>query len=337
MKPGSQSTSSRRTEPVRVSPGLFLAAARRLVSQSNVDVESAARRLVEGAGRHEIDLGMAYATLAPGCPADAPIARQACLAVRGSGRTAMLFLSEPADSLGSERDQAEEARACVEAACGMLRAEHAHEVTLAQALPEPEEAWAVGVLHSAGFIDVGTLRYMRRERAGRVAAPSEAGPWPDGVTVLRVDQLSEARGDTDSRLLRAMDRTYVETRDCPELCGLRETADILDSHRHTGQYDPSLWWLVLHNNSPAGCVLLNRCPEHRTVELVYLGLGPELRGKGLSKPLLSMGIARARQGNPSWSVTCAVDERNAAAIRLYESLGFEPYGRRRALVRDLAR
>ncbi|MCE7974722.1 MAG: GNAT family N-acetyltransferase [Leptolyngbya sp. PLA1] len=322
---------------MRVSPGLFLAAARRLVSQSNADVESAARRLVDGAGRHEIDLGLAYVTLVAGNPPDAPVAGHACLAVRGSGRTAMLFLSEPLASLGSERAQAEEARACVEAVCRMLRAEHAHEVTLAQALPEPEEAWAVGVLHAAGFIDVGTLRYMRRERAGRLSAPTEAGPWPEGVSVERLDQLSEADEDPDRLLLRALDRTYVETRDCPELCGLRDTSDILDSHRRTGQYDPSLWWLVKHRGSPAGCVLLNRCPEHRTVELVYLGLGPELRGKGISKPLLSMGIARARQGNPSWSVTCAVDERNAAAIRLYESLGFEPYGRRRALVRDLRR
>jgi len=321
---------------VRVSPGLFLAAARRLVSQSNADVESAARRLVEGAGRHEIDLGMAYATLLPESTPQSPVAGHACLAVKGSGRTAMLFLSEPVASLGPEAAQAGEARACVEAVCRMLRAEHARDVTLAQALPEPEEEWAAGVLRGAGFIDVGTLRYMRRERAGRLAAPTEAGPWPEGVSVTRLDELS-APGEADRLLLRAMDRTYVETRDCPELCGLRDTWDILDSHRRTGQYDPSLWWLVRDKGSPAGCVLLNRCPEHRTVELVYLGLGPELRGKRLSKPLLSMGIARARLSNPSWSVTCAVDERNTAAIRLYESLGFEPYGRRRALVRDLAR
>ena len=36
--------------------------------------------------------------------------------------------------------------------------------------------------------------------------------------------------------------------------------------------------------APAGCMLLNRCPEQRVVELVYIGLAPGLRGRGLSRP-----------------------------------------------------
>ena len=39
----------------------------------------------------------------------------------------------------------------------------------------------------------------------------------------------------------ALDRSYVDTMDCPELCGMRATADILASHKATGEFDPSLW------------------------------------------------------------------------------------------------
>jgi ribosomal protein S18 acetylase RimI-like enzyme len=40
-----------------------------------------------------------------------------------------------------------------------------------------------------------------------------------------------------------------------------------------------------------------------------------------------------RAGWATWSVSCAVDERNEAALRLYEGLGFEAQARRTAMVR----
>ena len=87
-------------------------------------------------------------------------------------------------------------------------------------------------------------------------------------------------------LLEALESSYQDTLDCPELCGLRETPDVLDSHRSTGVFDPALWWMVHVNGQARGCALFNRCPEQRTIELVYLGLSPELRGRGLGKWLL---------------------------------------------------
>jgi ribosomal protein S18 acetylase RimI-like enzyme len=68
---------------------------------------------------------------------------------------------------------------------------------------------------------------------------------------------------------------------------------------------------------------------------VYLGLGQSLRGKGLGRTLLPYCMARARSVVPGWPVTCAVDERNVPALRLYERLGFTVFGRRRALVRPV--
>ncbi len=81
---------------VRITPDLALSAAGRLVSQSNPNIETAAKRLVASAPEHGIDLSLIWATLEPRQGRKAPKVRQACLAVLGAGRTAMLFISEPA-------------------------------------------------------------------------------------------------------------------------------------------------------------------------------------------------------------------------------------------------
>jgi ribosomal protein S18 acetylase RimI-like enzyme len=326
---------------VRVTPELFLPAARRLVSQGNADVESAANRLVESAPRHEIDLTMCFVTVEPKAGRRGPVVRQACLGVRGAGRTAMMFISEPPRQGEDTQAAFEERRACIGAVCEALAAEHGGAVRIAQSLPEPEEDWSQRAFLASGFISVGTLRYLRREASERRGrhAPARDAAWPPGVTVEPLAPAGKPRADlTEAQqrvIVEALDSTYADTLDCPELCGLRETPDVLDSHRRTGQFDPSLWWVARLHGKPRGCMLLNRCPDQRTVELVYLGLAPELRGAGLGARLLSMGIERVRQGHPAWSVTCAVDERNTPAMRLYESLGFAAFGRRVALVRAL--
>jgi len=327
----------------RIGPELHLAAACRLVSQTGSDVEHAARRLVSAAPEHEIDLSMVWATLdAP--PADAlppklPRVRQACLAVYGAGRTVMLFLSEPAPG-GDFGDPAQALRERVEvvgAACAALALDPAR-ARIAQALPDPADVWAIDAYAAAGFLKVGDLTYLRREpsladRAPRLKPSPDTAPWPKGVTVTRLDRLP--MGTADGLLAQALERTYEDTLDCPELCGLRDTADVLDSHRSTGVFDPALWWLLHLDGLPHGCCLLNRCPEGRTVELVYLGLSPPARGRGLGKRLLTNAMTKAREVNPGWSVTCAVDARNAPALALYASLGFRPFGGRIALVRPL--
>lgn len=346
--------------PVRVTQELSHAAARRIVSQAGGDLDAAARRLLASAPQHGIDFSLAFATVEPAA-LDAPVltshhglldgprkggqrltpkqlryaqVRQACLPVLGAGGTAMLFLSEPSASESNPELAAAERAACLVACCEHLSTLPNRRVKIAQALPELDEHWFDEALRLAGFISVGTLSYMRQEplvlmRGKRPAAPE----LPAGVTVRWLSDPSQSQGDAD--LLAALDASYEKTLDCPELCGLRDTADILASHKSTGTLDPSLWMLVTLEGVPAGCVLLSRCPEQRAIELVYLGLGQALRGKGLSKLLLTHAIAKARAQTPGWSVTCAVDERNVPALRLYTGMGFSVFGRRRALVRPV--
>jgi ribosomal protein S18 acetylase RimI-like enzyme len=324
---------------VRGTQELALAVARRIVSQSNPDVDEAAKRLVANAASHGIDLRLAWATM------DTSV-RQACVAVPGSGRTAMMFLSEPmrtGDPGGADiADQ--ERRATVEACCASLAKEHAGRVVLAQALPDPQDRWAVRPLAWAGFESVGTLLYMRRvgqasDRKAGLASDPRRVAWPKGIRVLPITAFAEH--ERDALLIRAMDASYEQTLDCPELCGLRTTQDILASHKASGVFDPSLWWLVLEGSdagAPAlaqvsGCALFSPSPEQRTCELVYLGLAPRARRKGLGKQLLTLALSQAAAIHAGWSMTCAVDQRNVPAVRLYEGLGFRAFARRVALVK----
>lgn len=221
--------------------------------------------------------------------------------------------------------------AVIRAACAAFSADRkagARDTCLAQALPEPGDTWAIRAFNDAGFTHVGDLAYLRRPLHPLPEPP--IAPWPDGVTVRTVRGLDGPVGDR-GLLIEALDRSYAETLDCPELCGMRDTADVLESHRSTGAWDRNLWWLIFLNDQPHGCMLFNRCPDHESVELVYLGLSTQLRGKRIGSALLRLGLSRLA-GSPADHVACAVDLRNTPARRLYENAGFRETGRRIALV-----
>jgi mycothiol synthase len=322
-------------------PELLLPAAMRLVSQHVSNRELAARRFLASAPSHRIDLSLLWVTLKPRTPARrTPVVSQVCLLVPGSGRTAMTFLSEPDPTdPAPERDgrAVAERAACIGAAVTHAASHLTESVKLAQGLPSPSETWSIAAYNQAGFTHAGDLSYIRTSLPHPVQAQQPA-PWPPGIRVVSLRQYAQELGTPerspaiDQALTQALNRSYVDTLDCPELCGLRETPDVLDSHRATGICDPSLWFLVLLNDQPAGCMLLSRCPDQRCVELVYLGLGPEVRGKGLGKHLLHFGIrAITNIGEPE--LCCAVDRRNVPALRLYTGLGFLPFSERVALVK----
>jgi len=342
QSPSSAADGGPRPSPVRLEPDQYLAAAARLVKQTEPHRLAAARRLVSGAARHGIDFSLCWATIDSGLGAAKTVVRQAALAVPGSGRTAMFFVSEPmntGDPGGPLAAEAERA-ACIEAACEHLKtlrtASGRPRVRLAQALPEPGEAWFSQALTRAAFVFVGDLAYMRRhlggpDRAGELAPEKIA--WPEGVRVCRVSDLHGPR-EIDAALLTALDASYEQTLDCPELCGLRETADVLDSHRATGEFDPSMWFVVYAGPEPAGCMLLSRCEDQGSVELVYLGLGPKLRGLGLGSQLMGLGV-RVSASTGLGELACAVDTRNTPALRVYRQAGFTQFGVRRAMVKPL--
>ncbi len=246
--------------------------------------------------------------------------RQACLVVPGSGRSAMTFTSAPSGTA-----EEKELASVVTAALARLPGVH-----ISQALLESHETGANSALIEAGFFSVGVLAYMRRPAPARSDRFKSHSEWPQGVFVRRY------QSSDDPGLIAALDRSYEQTLDCPELCGLRDTSDVLESHRASGHFDPAHWWVAERDRKIEGMLLFNPCPEMGTVELVYVGLAPSLRGCGFGRRLMEHGLAHL-VGTPELHVTCAVDERNAPALRLYGALGFVEFARRFAFVKSLRR
>jgi ribosomal protein S18 acetylase RimI-like enzyme len=303
---------------IRVGPALRPAAADRLVASAATGMEKGrgkpGKRFLTAAAAYQIDLTHFWASVSG---VERTAVREAALLVPGTGRTAMLFCSPPRDAAGVA-----ELAAVIDRACAGLT-----EVALAQALLEPGERAVREAALAAGFVEIGQLAYLRRPmpRVGEFSAPTS---WPAGVSV------TPWRDGEEPELARALEASYVDTLDCPGLCGMRETRDVITSHRGTGQFDPALWWLVRRDGAPEGAMLFNPCPEPASVELVYLGISPALRGHGLGRKLMELGLS-ALGGRSGEGVTCAVDRRNAPALRLYEGLGFASFGERIALVRPL--
>jgi len=308
---------------LRLTPSLFESAAERLVGVPERERTRAARRFVRVAPDHGIDLSKAFVTVERN-RSGAPVAvREVCLPVLGAGGSAMLFISGP----DSRREGGPAERvAVIRSACE--NAGRRHGPLVAQALPEPGEGWAIDALLDAGFTRIGDLAYLRAEISNRAAIPHSGG-------MHLINPQNVERGSEGRRLLgQALEASYIDTLDCPELCGMRSTDDVIDSHRASGQWDPDLWWVLVENGSPRGCMLLSGTPGLDAIELVYLGLAPEARGRGYGRKLLDLGMNSAALRGYG-AMTCAVDLRNTPALRLYEQAGFRPFSRRVALVRRL--
>jgi ribosomal protein S18 acetylase RimI-like enzyme len=135
-----------------------------------------------------------------------------------------------------------------------------------------------------------------------------------------------APGRDESLFAELLERTTIETTDCPELNGLRSGRECLEGHRAAGEYDPALW-LSYHAGGAAVAVLLMTAhPDRRAWEIVYLGVMPEARGRGFGRAIVSDALGRARRAGQD-GVFLAVDCRNAVARRIYLEAGFSPIGR----------
>ncbi|MGQ0626839.1 MAG: GNAT family N-acetyltransferase [Phycisphaerales bacterium] len=261
---------------------------------------------------------------------------EVALAVRSPGRTAVIFAStpqerEPKDALWR---RASAIRAAAIDAGPRLGAR------LAQSLVEPHEEAQIRAFTTAGFMTLATLAYMRRDlrRFGlsTLSARQRSAALPAGLIAVGHAEVQAALGEAGARdlLRRALEASYEGTLDCPALCGLRTTDDVIDSHLCVGEFDPHLWWYVLEGEEPAGCLLFTPIPGNQTIELVYLGLAPRARGRGVADALLSHGL-RALGTRRERTLACAVDKANSPALALYKRWNFSAFTARTALVRGL--
>lgn len=298
---------------VQVGPKRRAEAIERLVSTGRSPDRAAAERFMHYARTNAVRLDGLWSRLGRNGKLTASV-----LAVPSPGRTAMVFATH-----ARSETEVGPIGGLIDHACREIAG---WDVDLAQALLEPGEALETRSFIEAGFRELAVLSYLERP-----LSRSDPPPPPQWPAEARVQPYREA---LDDLLVRILEATYEQTLDCPGLYGLRRTRDIVVGHKATGQFDPSLWTLLWVDEQPAGVVLLNPFPAQRTIELVYIGLAPFARGRGLGRQLLRHALALV-SGRRERSLTLAVDQRNTPALALYQDEGLRPVVHRVALIRPL--
>ncbi len=290
----------------RVPPQRRLEAAAALLRTGPPEAESFLRAL----GARDASAGAFWAVESPAGGYEAAV-----LGVLSPGRTVMCFASPP-----SNRGDVPVLAGVIQRAATELAAEG---VAIAQVLLATQDRLSSAAFEAAGFWDLAILQYMERSATAFPSFDRE---------VLQCVPLPQCGDDL---LAEVLIQTYEASLDCPELHGLRTTPDIIAGHRAMGRYDAQLWSVIHVANRPAGVLLLSCSHEAGVAELVYLGLVPWARGRGLGRAALLHAIRESRRVGCQ-RISLAVDRNNAPAIRLYRSLGFRSLQRRRAMIRQLS-
>lgn len=241
----------------------------------------------------------------------------AALLTRSPGRTAMLYVTPPREP--------EDLAAGVALVAKAISAAESLDVRVVQTLVEPERAETLGMFLEGGMRSIGTLAYLERPRS---RSPVTEPTPPIGISSVAVRPWQPCDRAPLERLLEA---TYIDSLDCPGLAKIRPTHEILDGHIHTGIVHPGAWMILEVDGTPCGVSFASEIPSAHCMELVYFGLAPAARRRGLGGFLLDCACADLmRRGNLSMALAC--DESNLAAMHLYKTRGFLRHLRRTALI-----
>jgi len=200
--------------------------------------------------------------------------------------------------------------------------------TLAQSLLISADCAEAEALRAAGFLHLAELTYLVAETIDVDQRPTSSRPGDSTVTF-------EPFTDSDrDRLAGVVERSYVDTLDCPALNGLRTGHEMLDEYDVAGTGGSRLWRFVVNDGRDIGCLILAEHAEQDQVELVYMGLVPEARGHSWGTAVaqeslrIAASLGRAR-------VVLAVDSTNRPAAAAYERVGFLPWEKRNAFIKSL--
>lgn len=275
--------------------------------------EAAARRFLDYASESTLRLDLVWSLLDANDQIEATV-----LVAPAAGRTAMLFASRPSTPthhLGMGE--------LIDAAIDGLQST---DIVLAQALLDPGASEEHEIFEAGGFSRLASLDYLERPipRFQSIKFPK----LQDDVSIEPWDPRNR------DEMISILDRSYQETLDCPGLTGLRRTEDILEGHIASGIFTPEWWHLLRVDGRTEGVLLFNRASDKATIELVYLGISRDIRGRGFGRVLLSHGLA-ALDGESGRAIVLAVDRNNAPAVRLYRRSGFRVAVKRVAFVRQV--
>jgi ribosomal protein S18 acetylase RimI-like enzyme len=238
------------------------------------------------------------------------------LPVVSPGRTVLLLSAHGAASARHK----EAASELIQEVCADCAEQGVH---LAQTLLDPHEHATRGIYEACGFSRMAELEYL--QALVRHATEPMLSPGMQWRTYTSAEH---------PRFAQTVMATYDGSLDCPALNGMRSVEDILKGHQATGDFDPNLWFLLEEQGQPRGMLLLSPTPRSDSVELVYLGLPRDVRGRGLGDLLMRQALWATLQNGRS-RLTLAVDAGNPPALNLYYRHGMQRICGKVAMMKDL--
>lgn len=183
-------------------------------------------------------------------------------------------------------------------------------------LEEPPEDPVAKAFLDGGFALLTRLKYLeapvRRVRTSRPEGPWKSTPYDAALKRRFSDTIM---------------RTYHGSLDCPALDGTRTPEDVLAGHKGSGLFTGDGWLLVTDGTIDVGVILVNRHLNRSACEIVYMGIVPQYRGRGLGRWLVADAAAVAKRLGAA-VLTVAVDAENGPACRLYRETGFRKVSQR---------
>lgn len=197
-------------------------------------------------------------------------------------------------------------------------------VRVAQALLPAESGPDHALLQKAGFERVAQLLYLASQKLRGADVIPDAGL-----------EFLPANSVGDNRLAQVIEQTYTDTRDCPQLNGVRDIHDVIAGYRATGRHNPERWFIIGRDGQDIGCLILTEFPESRQWELIYMGIIPDLRGQGLGLRIVRYAQQQALEAGAD-RLVLAVDADNAPAINMYAAAGFSLWEKRTVFLKVFA-
>lgn len=179
----------------------------------------------------------------------------------------------------------------------------------AQVICDPSQQDRAQLLESIGFRQVTELITLVRD-----VARWEQPPHPGY-------RFTDVSAD-DPLFATTLLASYEGSLDCPELNGVRSPDEVMAGYAQIGPgTQRKLMWIA---GEPVGVAIVTE--EGTSAEVIYLGLRPEVRGRGAGRELLR-GVIRTVSEQGHTRLSLSVDARNAPALYLYSSQHFRSIDR----------
>lgn len=201
---------------------------------------------------------------------------------------------------------------------------------------------------------IAAARRIQGAHFAQTLVPVEDAKWQDALhdlqlesiaTVLVMASLPELpASDSPLQFLPLVDserahfgdvvqQTWADSLDCVDLEDTRPIEAVLADYERRCLGDLRHWYLVRDLTDEVGCLLLDAPEEASPLEIVYWGVLPGFRGRGLGQQILH--FAREIGSRQRSMITAVVDSENWPAINAYNQAGFSTVDHQKLFIMQL--